>query len=103
MTEEQKAKRNFRNSKKWKEFKKQKKEACGSVDYITQYPLRKGWQLHHEDLDPAHYQELNDNFLCCNKQTHDFIHWLFRYYRNDPTIIYRVEKEMEKMQKINAE
>jgi hypothetical protein len=33
--------------------------------------------------------------------THDFIHWLFRYYPKDPGIIDRIKAEMEKMKAIN--
>ena len=101
MTDEQKKKRNFRNSKKWKEFKKQKKAECKGIDYITQKPLHKGFQLHHEDLNSEHYTDLNDNFLCCNRMTHDFIHWVYRYYKTDKEIIKRLEKEMQKMDYIN--
>lgn len=101
MTEEQKKKRNFRQSKKWKEFKKLKKKECGGIDKITQKPLHKFWQLHHEDLDADNYQVLNDNFICLNNQTHEFIHWCFRYYINDPAIIDRIKTELDKMKKIN--
>jgi hypothetical protein len=33
--------------------------------------------------------------------THDFIHWLYRYYPKDPAIIDRIKSEMERMLKIN--
>ena len=102
MTDEQKKKRNFRQSKKWKEFKKLKKKECGGIDKITQKPLRKFWQLHHEDLEVENYQVLNDNFICLNNQTHEFIHWLWRYYKADENIIDRLKAEMQKMKKING-
>ena len=101
MTQTQKDKRNFRNSKAFKEHKKKKYLECGGVDKITNSKLRKGWNFHHEDLDEAHYEILNDNFLCCNNLTHKFIHWLFCYYLKDETIIDRIKAEMERMKKIN--
>lgn len=101
MTDEQKKKRNFRQSKKWKEFKKKKKAECGGVDYITQYPLRKGFQLHHLNLRAEDYEDLDQDFLCCNRMTHEFIHWIWRYYKNDKGIICRLENILDRMFKIN--
>lgn len=101
MTDIQKQKRNFRNSKAFKEHKKKKFRECGGIDKITLHKLRRGWNFHHEDLDESHYEILNDNFLCCNNMTHKFIHWLFRYYIKDEGIIARISEEMEKMKKLN--
>jgi hypothetical protein len=47
------------------------------------------------------YEKLNDNFLPCNNMTHDFLHWLYRYYPKDPAIIDRIKAEMERMKEIN--
>ena len=101
MNEAQRRKRNFRARKVWKEFKAKKKKECGGKDLITLSKLGKRWELHHEDLREENYEVLNDNFLPCNNQTHDFIHWLFRYYPKDPEIIDRIKAEMEKMKAIN--
>ena len=101
MNEAQKRKRNFRARKVWKEFKAKKKKECGGIDLITLHKLGKWWELHHEDLDDANYEKLNDNFLPCNNMTHEFIHWLYRYYVKDPGIIDRLKAEMEKMKAIN--
>ena len=101
MNEAQKRKRNFRKRKVWKLFKLRKKKECGGKDLITLSKLGKRWELHHEDLREENYEKLNDNFLACNNQTHDFIHWLWRYYENDPGIIDRIKWEMEKMKAIN--
>lgn len=101
MTDIQKQKRNFRNSKAFKEHKKKKFRECGGIDKITLHKLRRGWNFHHEDLDESHYEILNDNFLCCNNMTHKFIHWLFGYYLKDEGIIARISEEMEKMKKLN--
>ena len=101
MNDRQKAKRNFRNSKVFKEHKRKKYLECGGIDKITLHKLRRGWNFHHEDLREENYEKLNDNFLPCNNMTHDFIHWLFRYYPKDPGIIDRIKAEIEKMKAIN--
>ena len=101
MNEVQRMKRNFRNTKAFKEHKKKKAIECGKVDKITQKPLRKNFSFHHEDLREENYEVLNDNFLPCNNQTHEMVHWLYRYYVKDPEIIDRLKAEMERMKAIN--
>ena len=101
MNDMQRMKRNFRNTKAFKEHKKKKAIECGKVDKITQKPLRKNFSFHHEDLREENYTVLNDNFLCCNNLTHKVIHWLWTYYKTDPQIIDRLRAEMEKMAEIN--
>lgn len=102
MTDIQKIKRNFRQSKKWKAFRTVMKEKCGKTDVITQKKLNRTWQLHHRNLDVAEYKNLREDwFLCCNELTHKFIHWLWTYYQKDPAIIDRIKAEMEKMKEIN--
>ena len=101
MNEIQKIKRNFRNTKAFKLHKEKKKKECGGIDKITNKKLRKGWSLHHEDLNEKHYKILNDYFLPCNNLTHKFIHWLWQYYVVDEGIIDRIKTEMERMRAIN--
>ena len=101
MNEAQRRKRNFRARKVWKLFKLRKKKECGGKDLITLSKLGKRWELHHEDLREENYEILNDNFLPCNNQTHEMIHWLYRYYVKDPQIIDRIKAEMIKMKAIN--
>ena len=101
MNEIQKIKRNFRNTKAFKLHKEKKKKECGGIDKITYKKLRKGWSLHHEDLNEEHYKILNDYFLPCNNLTHKFIHWLWQYYVVDEGIIDRIKTEMERMKAIN--
>ena len=104
MNDKQKSKRNFRQSKTWKEFKKKMWEACGKVDGITLSKLRKGANLHHRNLNEKEYENLREDwFLPCNNLTHKVIHWLWTYYKKDPAIIDRLKAEMERMKKINAE
>ena len=101
MNEIQRIKRNFRNTKVFKQHKAKKKKEFGGLDTITMHKLRKGWSLHHEDLNEEHYKILNDYFLPCNNLTHKFIHWLYGYYIKDPQIIDRIKAEMIKMKAIN--
>lgn len=97
-----KMKTKFRSSEKWKNFRFEKSIEQNGKDYLTQKPLRKGWNLHHADLHPQNYQILEpDNFYCLNPQTHDFIHWLYKYYEKDFTILYRLDEIMRKMKKLS--
>lgn len=80
MTEVKKAKAKFRATKEWKQFRDLMFKEFDGKDAITGRPLRKGWQLHHLDLDPDNYRILNPNhFIPLNKKTHDVVHFLFRY------------------------
>ena len=103
MTEAEREKRKFRQSKEWKQFREALKKQAQGKDAITQKPLHKGFQCHHQDLNKENYKNLiPEHFICCNRMTHDFIHWLYSYYKADPQIIDRIKAEMETMQKINA-
>lgn len=102
MTDKQKSKRNFRQSKEWKSFRKFMHKLSGGKDCITNKPLRKGYQVHHQDLDERNYNNLDPaHFICCNNLTHKVIHWLYTYYQKDPKIIDRLREELETMLKIN--
>lgn len=101
MTKEQKHKSKFRQTSKWKNWRKYLK-GKRKVDAVTGKPLLKGWNLHHCDMNDAHYENLvEDNFECLNKASHEMIHWLFRYknWRELLTNIYRI---LEKMEKLNS-
>ena len=104
MNDKQKSKRNFRQSKEWKDFRKRMKERCSGIDVITGHKLRKGFQVHHHNLSENEYQNLREDwFLCCNNLTHKVVHWLYTYYQKDEAIIVRLKYEMELMKKINKE
>lgn len=103
MTEAQAQKIRFRQTKEWKAKKESEKLRAGGKDEITQKPLRKGWQLHHNCLDESQYQNLQNSFLCCNNMTHKFIHWLFVYYKKDRSILDRIKQELEEMVRSNEE
>lgn len=98
MSKAQNSKSKFRNTSKWKKFRKSLKEKR-KIDEVTLRPLYKGWNLHHMILDPKKYEDLTneDNFATLNSNTHDIIHFLFNYYKNDPTILDRIEYILEEM------
>lgn len=97
----QKNKRNFRASKKWKDFRKKMKEKQ-KVDFITGKPLYAGFNLHHLDLDEKHYEDISneDNFICLNRKSHDLIHFLFRY-KEWRQLLKNIETLLERMEKLN--
>ena len=104
MNEVQKLKRKFRQSKEWKSFRNFMKKKSDNKDAITLKPLRKGFQVHHQNLDETKYNELiPEHFICVNNLTHKFIHWCYGYYVKDPAIIDRLKTEMELMAEINKE
>lgn len=92
----QKAKRKFRSSSKWKDFRTSFKN---EVDVITNKKLYKGWNLHHKDLNENHYEDITDRnkFCSLNKSTHEMIHWLYNYYKNDPNILDRIKELLDEM------
>ena len=100
LTKEAKDKSKFRQSSKWKNWRKYLK-GKRKVDEITNKPLYKGWQCHHLDMSSEHYTELyEDKFICVNRKTHDVIHWLFRY-TNWKEVLYNLSKIMTEMEKYN--
>lgn len=103
MTEGQKKKRNFRSSKKWKEFRHKKSVEQKGIDPITLKKLYKMANLHHMDLDEKKYEDLSkpENFVYLNKNTHDVIHFLYTYYKNDTGILDRLKYYLDKMVEIN--
>lgn len=97
MNESQKKKRNFRSSKKWKLFRHKKNVEQHGLDPITKKKLCKGCNLHHRNLSEDDYENLDneDDFVMLNKQTHDSLHWLYRYWKKDPEILDRIKAELE--------
>lgn len=98
----QKDKTKFRRSVKWKRFKAFMKK-LRKVDCVTLSPLRRGHNLHHLDLDEAHYQDISDesHFEPLNKKTHDTVHFLYGYYVKDKGIIDRLRDLLDRMVEIN--
>ena len=101
MSKAQNRKSKFRSTSPWKKFRTYMKQKY-RVDAITGKPLYKGWNLHHCDLNEAHYEDISDesHFCCLNKTSHDVIHFLFRY-KNWREVLKNIESLLEKMEKLN--
>lgn len=101
MNQNQKDKRNFRNSKKWKETRHKKNVEQKGIDPITCKKLIKGCNCHHLDDRAENYEKCDDleRFVCLNKQTHDVIHFLYRYYQKDEAILDRMKYYLDLMVK----
>lgn len=92
----------FRQSKGWKEFRKRMFDKQCGKDAITGKKLYKGYHLHHLDMSAENYDQLiEENFIAVNKQTHETLHFLFRYYQKDPTILDRLKTVLDRMNELN--
>ena len=92
----------FRQSKEWKEFRKIIFDKQDGKDIITGKKLYKGYNVHHLDMSAENYDQLiEENFIAVNKQIHETIHTLFRYYRDDKDILNRIKQVLDKMIELN--
>ena len=92
----------FRQTKEWKEFRKRIFDSQGGKDIITGKKLYKGYNVHHLDMSAENYDKLiEENFVAVNKQTHEALHFLFRYYQKDPTILDRLKTALDIMSALN--
>ena len=97
---EKKAK--LRTTKEWKAFRIKIAEKQNKKDVITGKPLRKGYNCHHLDMGAENYDKLTEeNFIALNKQTHEALHFLFRYYQKDHTILDRLKNVLDRMNELN--
>ena len=101
ITKASKEKAKFRATSVWKKFrdllKKERK-----VDFVTNKPLRKGFQVHHCDLNENHYKDLNPlNFITVNRNSHKIIHEIYRY--DWRMILDNLRIVFEKMDELNKE
>ena len=92
----------FRQTKEWKEFRKRIFDKQDGKDVITGKKLYKGYNVHHCDMSEANYDKLiEENFVALNKQTHEVLHFLFRYYQKDNTILDRLKTVLDRMNELN--
>lgn len=92
----------FRASKEWKEFRKRIFDKQDGKDIITGKKLYKGFNVHHCDMSPENYDKLTEeNFIAVNKNTHEVLHFLFRYYPDDPTILDKFKAVLDRMNELN--
>lgn len=99
----QRRKSSFRSSARWKRFRKTLGEKSG-VDFVTGKPLSAGWQCHHLDPDPSRYEDLSDpsKFVCLDRQTHVFVHWLWEAYSQDPDVLDRLAHLLSETERLSA-
>lgn len=96
------AKAKFRQTKEWKTFRIKIAEKQDKKDIITGKPLRKCYNCHHLDMSAENYDQLTEeNFIAVNKTTHETIHTLFRYYKNDKDILNRIKQVLDRMNELN--
>lgn len=98
MTRAQKQK--FRMSEKWKRFRLKMKRKYNGVDFITKHPLTKTWNLHHLDMRDTNYTNIDDTsrFMPLNESTHEHIHYLYRLWIKDKSIIDRMVHVLNMME-----
>ena len=89
----------FRKSRKWKEFRAQCRLHTNK-DFITKDPLGKDWNLHHLDLCVQRYDHIDDmsRFMPLNKETHETIHTLFKWYKKDHKVLERIKVTLDQME-----
>lgn len=102
MTENEREKKRFRQTKAWKEFRERIRKKT-KIDCLTGKPLHGKWELHHLDLDPNNYQVLEEeNFIPLNSRSHSTIHFLYTYYLKDQSILDRLKIILDRMKEINS-
>ena len=91
--------RSFLLSKIWKNFRKRVYDLFKGKDPLTLSKLYKGYSTHHLDQRKENYYNLDEKrFLPLNKQSHEVVHFLFRYYIKDKKIIDRLVEILDKME-----
>lgn len=102
-TYNQKSKKKFRDSKRWKDFRRQMYEQSGRECAVTGNKLTKLWQLHHMYMAEEHYENLKpENFVCLSWNMHKVVHALFvkskpREWRKRVLNLIKILKKMEKL------
>ena len=94
----------FLKSHKWKRWRYTMLDYYNNKDCITNKPLRAKWNLHHLDLREENYTVVKEErFRPLNSDTHDCVHFLYRYYKKDPFIIDRLRTILDLMVKYNED
>ena len=102
ITRNEAKKREFRLSRQWKEFRKHIAEKFNYRDPVSFKRLRKGYSVHHLDLDPDNYENLvEENFIPLNKLMHAVLHICYDYQKNDREFMDRLRMWVDKMVETN--
>lgn len=92
----------FRRTKIWKNFRQKMFDKQNGKDYITGKKLYKRFNVHHCNMSVDDYDKLDEeNFVALNSQMHDTVHILFRYYKNDKTVLEKLKEVLDKMCELN--
>lgn len=98
------SKAKVRATPEWRQLRIDLSDEYWNYDPITNKPLRKGFNVHHMRLDPEKYGDLEQRyFLPLNKQTHEFLHWAYRYARNDEDFMKRLCYFVGQMVELNKD
>ena len=69
------------------------------IDPITGAKLAKGCNLHHRHVTAGEddYKDMSneDDFVMLNSMTHKMLHFLYTYWKKDPSIMDRIEEELK--------
>lgn len=102
-SDNEKLKRKFRATSKWRKFRNYIANKYDKKDAITQKPLRKGYSVHHLCVLPGEYENLEeDRFIPLNKQMHETIHVCFKYQQSDSGFMDRLLYFVNKMIELNG-
>lgn len=75
-------KRAVRKSVEWKELKELVFNRQDGKDALTGKPLKRGWALHHLNINPDFYDDLDpSHFIAVTPTSHQLIHTLFDNYQ----------------------
>lgn len=91
----------FRQTKEWKDFREDFK--LSNVDRLTEEPLKTSYILHHADLNPDNYKNLDKSHFMGFNSTyeHKLVHYVYEKYIRDPHFINRLETLIKEMVEIN--
>ena len=94
-------KEKFRKSKEWKDFRSHMAILFNHRDYITGRKLIKGFNVHHlkTEQEAETYCDISNesDFIPLNSYCHKMLHYLFIFYKKDPTIMDRLKEILDKM------
>lgn len=91
----------FRKTKEWLEFRADFR--ARNLDRLTEEPLKSSYVLHHSDLNPEHYTELDPNkFMGFNTSyEHKLVHYVYEKFIRDPKFLMKLENVIKEMVEVN--
>lgn len=99
MTTYEKAK--YRKTVEWQDFRDEFR--IKHLDSLTEEPLKKKYTLHHTDLNPEHYKNLDEDFFMGfnSSYEHRLVHYIYTKFLKDPRILIKLEAIIKRMVEIN--